>query len=185
MFLLVINSLDNKDDKKFIESLYSEYFPWLKSRAHRFVDDKHVCEDLAQDCMINIIRYIENVKAIPQDKQRAYLSVSIDNLCKNYLKHTSKIVTMNSAAAGDLDFIADNFSIEEELDKKYDYESIRAGFDKLCDRDKHIIIMKYDLELSEEQMAINLQIKKDSVRMAVGRSIKKLKREIAKQEAKK
>ena len=62
------------------------------------------------------------------------------------------------------------------------YEVIKAGFDKLCDRDKSIIIMKYDLELNDSQIADVLNIKKDSVRMTVLRSVRNLKKQIKKQE---
>jgi len=63
------------------------------------------------------------------------------------------------------------------------YEVMRAGFDKLCERDQSIIVMKYDLELKDSQIADVLDIKQDSVRMTVLRCVKRLKKQIKKQEA--
>lgn len=174
MILYVINSLDNADDKKFIENLYNTYAPWLRFKAHKFVDDINICDDLVHDCMLNMIKYIETVKALPENKQRAYLAVAIDNISKNYIKRSSRTVTMNDYNSASLDFIPDNISIEDELEQKFDYETLRTCIDKLSDRDRDIITMKYYLGLSDEHIADVLQIKKDSVRMTVSRSIKKV-----------
>lgn len=174
MILFVINSLDNPDDKKFIEALYENYFSWIKYRAHKFVSDMNTCEDLAQDCMLNMIKHVDKVRSLPEDKQRSYISVTINNLSKNHLKRESRTVTMNDYSSASLDFIPDDISIEDEIEQKFDYDSVRTCVDKLCDRDRDIIVMKFDLELNEEQIADVLQIKKESVRMTVYRSIKKL-----------
>ena len=182
MLLFVINSLDNPDDKKFIEMLYTKNMPWLRSRAYKFVNDINISNDLAHDCMLQIIKHIETVKALSEDKQRGYLSISINNICKNYVKRASRTIMMNDSSSASLDFIPENFSIEDDLERKFDYETIRTSVDKLCDRDRDIITMKFYLNLSEDHIADILQIKKDCVRMTVHRSVKKLEKEFIKQE---
>lgn len=184
MMLFIVNGLDNEEDKEFIKNLYNKYMPWLRCRAHNFVEDMNVYEDLAQDCMVNMIKYIDTVKSLPESKQRAYMKVAVDNISKNYLKRSSRTVTMNNFNSSDLDFIADDYNLEDEIDMKFDYETIRTAFDTLKDRDKYIIGMKYDLKLNDGQIADVLQIDKNSVRMTVGRSVRKLKKAIIKSEGK-
>lgn len=184
MLFLVINSLDNDEDRQFITDLYIQYTPWLRSRAFKIVKDLHISEDLAQDCIVNMIRYLDTLKTVPADKHRSYLSTAINNLSKNYLKKASRTVLMNSDEAAELDFIADDYSIEDELDKKYNYEMMRAGFDNLSERDKEILSMRFDMGFNDQQMSELLHIKKNCVRMTVSRSIKRLKHEIKKLEGK-
>lgn len=174
MFLFVINYLDDPSDRKFIETLYTRHMPLLRSIAHKYVNDIHTCDDLAHDCMVNIIKYIDTVKALPEIKQRAYLRVAINNICKNYIKRASRTVIMNDCSSASLDFIPENFSIEDEIEQKFDYETMRTSVNKLYDRDRDIIIMKFYLNLSDEHIADLLQINKSSVRMTVFRSVKKL-----------
>lgn len=182
MLLFVIDYLDNDSDKAFVENLYDEYMPWIRSRVYKHIKDINVCNDLAHDCMVNMIRYVDRVKSLPENKIRAYITVSIDNLVINYLKRSSRQMTRNTIDLSADYYLADDTNIEEEIEKKYDYESIRAAFDKLRERDKSIIVMKYDLELSDRQIADILDVKPDSVRMTVFRSVKKLKKQIKKQE---
>ena len=182
MLLFVIDYLDNDADKAFIENLYIEYMPLFRSRVYKYIKDMDICNDLAHDCMVNMIKYIDRVKSLPENKIRAYISVCINNIVLNYLKRSSKQVTHSISDLGDDYYLADDVNIEDEIEQKYDYQAIRAGFDKLRERDKSIIIMKYDLELDDGQIADVLNIKQDSVRMTVLRSVRKLKKQIKKQE---
>ncbi len=184
MILLTVDYLSTAENKEFIEDLYNKYMPWLRFRAHKIIDDSDICDDLAHDCILNMIKCIDKLKTFSDDKVRAYLMVSIDNTAKNYIKHSKRMVTMKDDISSDLDFIPDTYDIDDEIDKKYAYETLKAGLDKLSTRDKDIIIMKYDLELSDQQIADILQIKKDCVRMTVLRSVKKLKNIIEELEGK-
>ncbi len=182
MLNFVIDCLDNDADRKLVENLYVEYMPFLKKRVYSYIQDINICNDLAHDCMVNIIKHLDSIKKLPENKIRAYFSVSINNLIKNYSKSASKQTTCNIYDLSDDYFLSADINIENELEQKYDYLSIRTAFDKLRERDKSIIIMKYDLELSNNQIADILNIKQDSVRMSVLRSVRKLKKQIRNQE---
>ncbi|MBQ8209580.1 MAG: sigma-70 family RNA polymerase sigma factor [Clostridia bacterium] len=184
MILFAVDSLLTEDDRKFIEDLYNKYMPWLRSRAHRMVDDLNTCDDLAHDCMYNMMRYVDKLKSIPVDKQCSYLRISIDNTAINYLKRANRMVTMNEAASADLDFISDDCDIDYEIDKKCDYETLKKAIKLLDQRDQDIIEMKFGLELDDQHIADVLHIKKDCVRMTVLRSVKKLKKKINELEGK-
>ena len=174
MISFIISTIDNSDDREFVENLYKNYAPWLKARSNRFVKDTHCSEDLLQDCMCSMIKHLDKLKSLPEDKRRAYLAVSIDNLAKNYLKNSSKTVMMKKDDSAGLDFIADDYDFEGELDKKLDYQNLMESIKKLPERDRDIIMMKYDLELSDQEIADVLGIKETSVRMTVHRSLLKL-----------
>lgn len=183
MLLSLFTFIDNDADKDFIEKLYLKYIPLLKCRAHRFIDEPDVCEDLAHDCMINMIKHIDTLKKLSEVKQRAYISVSIDNVVKNYLRQKSKEGNVADGEAAELENIEDDYSIQSELEKKLQFESIKTGFDGLPAKDKNVLMMKYGLELDDSRIAEIMNIKKGSVRTAVFRSIRKLRKEIEKKES--
>lgn len=181
--LSVVDCLKNDSDKAFAENLYIEYMPFIRSRIYVHVKDINICNDLAHDCMVNMFKHLDTLKRMPENKVRAYIYVSVNNLVVNYLKRSARQVK-NGIYDLSADYsLSDGVSIEDEIEQKYNYEIVRAGFDKLCERDKSIIIMKYDLELSDSQIADILEIKKDSVRMTVLRSVRNLKKQVKKQEA--
>ena len=178
MLLLAIDTLENADDRKFIEDLYTRYKPWLKYRAYKIVGDAHICEDLAQDCMVNMITHIHTLKMLTQAEQRSYLSISIDNIALNYSKRNAKIMKMNDADSSDLEFLPDIHNLETETEDKLEFEFVLKNIENLHKRDREIILMKFDLELSNEEIAAVLGIKASSVRMSVKRSVARLQKEI-------
>ena len=182
MVLFVIDYIDNDSDKAFVENLYIEYMPFLRSRAYKYVQDVNISNDLAHDCIVNMIKHLDKLKSLHKDKIRAYISVSINNVVLNYLKRSSRQVENGICDLSDNYNLSDDYSVEEEIERKYEYQTVYAGFDKLCERDKSIISMKYDLELNDSQIADVLNITKDSVRMTVLRSVRNLKKQIKKQE---
>lgn len=184
MLLFTVDSHTASENQKFIEDLYNKYMPWLRCRAHKTINDLNICEDLAQDCMFNLMKNIDTLKPLSESKRASYIKVAIDNTVKNYIKRAKRMVTMKEAISADLDFISDDVDIEYEIDKKCDYETLKAGLDKLPDRDRDIITMKFDLELSDQEIAAVLNIKPDCSRMTVLRSVRKLKKIINELEGK-
>ncbi len=182
MLLFVIDYIDSDSDKVLVEKLYIEYMPWLRSRAYKYVKNIETSNDIAHDCMVNIIKHLDKVKTLPEDKVIAYFSVTINNIVINYLKKSSRQIENSMYDIGESYNLAADVNIEEEIERKYDYDRIKAGFDKLKERDKSIIIMKYDLDLNDVQIADVLHIKPECVRMTVLRSVRKLRKQIKKLE---
>ena len=175
MLLFAFKSISTDKETEFIERIYTKYMPWIKSRAHRFIEDLNVCEDISQDCIISIIKHSDKLQTFSESQQRAYIKAIVDNTCKNYIKRSKKIITMNKDESSDLHFIPDNTDICYDIEKKSEYNLLKSCITKLNEREKDILIMKFVLELSDQQIADILNIKKDSVRMTVYRIIKKLK----------
>ena len=143
MVLFVIDYIDNDSDKAFVENLYIEYMPFLRSRAYKYVQDVNISNDLAHDCIVNMIKHLDKLKSLHKDKIRAYISVSINNVVLNYLKRSSRQVENGICDLSDNYNLSDDYSVEEEIERKYEYQTVYAGFDKLCERDKSICTRLY------------------------------------------
>lgn len=174
MILFVIDKLDNESDKDLILSIYEKYAPWLRSRAYNITNDPEISNDLVHDCIINLIKHIDKIRTFNDSQLRAYIAIAIDNTSKNYMKHSSKSCLMMDDDECFFDNIPDEASTEDLVEKKLSYDAIRENFHNLPDRDKDIIILKYDLELSDREIAPVMGIKENSVRMTVRRSIQRL-----------
>lgn len=182
MFLCVIEHLDSASDIELVKKLYEEYMPFLRKRVYSHTKDMNICEDLAHDCMINMITHLDTIKSLPESKVRSYFSVSINHVIINYSKRESRKVSRSESDLSDDYYLAEDYSLEEEVERKYEYQTLRNAFEELNDRDQSIIKMKYDLELKDKHMSEILNIKQDSVRMTVLRSIERLKKFAKKQD---
>ena len=86
MLLFVIDHLNDDADIAFVERIYKEFMPMLKKRVYKHIPDMNICEDIAHDCIVNIIRYLDSIKKIPEDKLRLYISVCIENQIKRCIR---------------------------------------------------------------------------------------------------
>ena len=178
MLLFVIDHLDSESDVAFVERIYKEFMPMIKRRIYKHIPNMTVCDDIAHDCILDIIKYLDSIKRVPEDKLRVYISVCVENNIKRYLKKATKELTGIEETVSNNNNLASGTDVADEVEVKYNYETLRKGFDKLKDRDKSIIVMRYDLELNDELIANALLIDKNSVRMTALRSVQKLKNAI-------
>ena len=175
MFLFTVDFLEKKEDKEFIADLYDKYIEWLRFRASKTIgNDADACADVAHDCMVNMIKHVDKLKTLPENKQRAYLAVAIDNTALNYAVKHSKICVTKTPEAADLEFVADSHVLESEVEKRLNLEAVINNIDLLPKRDKDLIVLKYELEMSDEQIGEILGIKTNNVRMTLRRSVQKL-----------
>ncbi len=181
MIPFTIEYLETKEDKEFIENLYKNYISWLRFRASKIIGkDSAACADIAHDCMVNMIKHLDKLKTLPEEKQRAYMAVAIDNTALNYVTKHSRMTFMRKPEAAELDFVGEDYSLEEDVEKRLNIEAVRDNIHLLSKRDRDLIILKYELELSDEQIGEILDIKKDCVRMTLRRSVQKLAKHIGK-----
>lgn len=178
MFLFVIDHLNDESDVAFVEKLYKEYMPLFKKRAYKYYSDMNTCEDIAHDCIVDVIRYLDSFKKLPEDKLRVYMVACIENKIKHKLKKDAKEQTGKVANIANSFTLADETDVADEIETKCNYEILRQGFEKLSEREQSIISMKYDMEMKDELIANALCIEKNSVRMTVLRCVRKLTRAV-------
>lgn len=72
------------------EALFREFYPSMCVVARKFVEDREVAEDIAQEVFIRLWEKKEEYVSIPD--LRTFLYVSVRNLCFNYLRDRKKTV---------------------------------------------------------------------------------------------
>lgn len=174
MILFVIDYLDNEDDKSLILNIYEKYAPWLRSRAYRITEDYEVSNDLAHDCIVNLIKHVDKLRTFNDSQLRAYIAIAIDNTSINYMKRSSKTCLVKENEECFFDSVPDDTNTEELVEAKLNIDNVRANFKNLPKRDKDLIILKYDLEMSDREIAPIMGISENSVRMTVRRSVIRL-----------
>lgn len=166
------------DGTKLIEAVYIRYAPQLKGMAYSIVGDSNASEDIVHDCMLNTLKNIEVFETLDDKKQKAYLISAVENLSKNYLtRHKKRFIPIEPQSDYFTFFTAEEnpeLLAEENISHEYILEEIA----KLNVRDRKAIELKYIFGMSDRNIAPILNIKENSVRMTVRRSIFRLKKQI-------
>ena len=124
MLLFVIDHLDSESDVAFVERIYKEFMPMIKRRIYKHIPNMTVCDDIAHDCFLDIIKYLDSIKRVPEDKLRVYISVCVENNIKRYLKKATKELTGIEETVSNNNNLASGTDVADEVEVKYNYGKI-------------------------------------------------------------
>ena len=136
-------------------------------------------EDLHSDCVLVILWCLENF-----DGKRSFLKY-VKSYLKYYLLDTFKYLknepqrdSVNDLGEDLLNYIEDDFNLEESLIKKTDEHILNKAINSLAKRQREIIILYYYKDMSLKNISQKLNISKWTVVAAKKQAFDKLKKKL-------
>lgn len=136
-------------------------------------------EDLHSDCVLVILWCLENF-----DGKRSFLKY-VKSYLKYYLLDTFKYLknepqrdSVNNLGEDLLNYIEDDFNLEESLIKKTDKQILNEAINSLAKRQREIIILYYYKDMSLKNISQKLKISKWTVVAAKKQALDKLKKKL-------
>ncbi|MDR1092079.1 MAG: RNA polymerase sigma-70 factor [Prevotella sp.] len=149
----------SKDDPNAFDSLFTAYYPKIKTFLAGFLDSKEEAEDLAQDVFVklwqnrSILIYVENLNA--------YLYRMAKNTLFDYIEKSNKIYYSNNITA--IFDIPTKETLEELLFAEELNKLIDIVIDKMPTQRKNVFIMSRKEGLLNDEIATRLNISKRTV----------------------
>ena len=158
-----------------LSRIYADNYDLLFDYGIRFTTNIHIVEDAIQDVYINLIKYrksIGNVKNL-----QGYLVCTFRRQLFLDLNKQKKIISTEQMPDGFFDYFkhpdSDSDSNEKE-EKEILYSAIKECVSNLTDKQKEIIYLKFELEITYEEIAVILNISVESCYKSIYRSIKSM-----------
>ena len=163
-------AIQNDADRDFIADLYySKYKIWF-NEAYELTQDIHAAEDIINDVFVKLFGKIDILREMECNKSTAYITISIKNSCKRYLKTRSR-------KGIPVDFERkDSFNTEKLVLDKLDLETVRMVFKELTDFERDLLVKSFFEQLSDKEIAEETGIKYNNIRTYRCRLISKIKR---------
>jgi len=179
MIPIIITSIENNDDRDFMEALYVSYNRLMYSEIKKIVSDSWAVDDLFQTVLEKLIDKIQLLRTFDRPTMINYVSTASRNTAYNYLRDTGKI---NVISLDDevLKNIAEQGEIYDRLFLQVSKEIVHRAWKALDKRNQWVLGMKYFMEKTDEEMSSELRIEKNSVRMTLTRARNALKAQILK-----
>lgn len=121
--------------------------------------------------LIKIINNIPTIRSLPSRKLVNYLISACKNTALNELRNRSR---RKETLVGEWFDIPENMCYEDNPEfyvlKGEEFDILAQVWDKLDERSKYLLRGKYILNLSYDEMAKELQVKPESIRMALTRA---------------
>ncbi len=165
MLILVFDTPQERD--KF-SVLYEKYKKTIYYTLSRYKLDEHTKEDLSQDIYIIIAHHLDDIDINDLKKTRNYIITISRNYCLNYLRNKSRKPEEFLEEYPNLH--TDSDEILEHLINREQVHYLASEINKLEDIYKSVLELKYVNNLSNDEIASALKIKKKTVEMRLYRA---------------
>ena len=166
MVMLLLGALETEEDRKSFEDIYEKNRSIMYNCAYSVLKDCPSAEDAVQDAFLALARNFEKTGSMNDSQIRSYLLISVRNFCyKTYNKRKREIATedifLDGEDTSDIPCDTEN----RELYKKL-FELIRSLDKKYGD----VIILKYYCDLRDKDIAEDLDISLENVKVRLHRA---------------
>lgn len=165
--------MEDDDDRAFMETLYQNYHRLMYHETIRIVHDPWTTEDLMQTTLVKLIERVDELKQKNRNQLVNYIISACKNRAFNYVRDNAKKVPLPlDEQWNSPDSAKDGKRVEERLMRECDVEELARVWPRLDERSRYVLESRYLLEMTPQEIAAELGIKPESVRMALTRARK-------------
>lgn len=169
---VVIMAIENSEDRDFMMRLYDEYHRIMCAQAYEVLQDHQYVEDVISEACLALIEKIEILTQLECPALRAYIVSTIRNTALNFVKRLSR-QRKRTLDDPDLAFetIADEKAqVDSGILLNDEVERVTRAILQLPESEQKVMQMKFYDNMSNDEIALNLGVKAESVRKYIVRA---------------
>lgn len=158
-------------EQKRFSDLIDQHYALMMKEAGKYFNLPEDVEDVVQETIVNLIEKKEKHLSLEPYHQTAYIITAIRNLSISVLRRRKNIEFIPLSELDDYQLPQDSFLNPEMMFAQKEYaKRFREIWHTLPLEDRVLLGRKYILDQSDAEIACDLNIKPNSVRMALTRS---------------
>lgn len=173
MLLLYISMLDDPDDQRKFEHLYTTYRQTMYYVANRVLNDEHEAEDAVHQAFIRIMHHLDDIDENDKAKTKSYLSIVAQNMAIDIYRK-KKRERERSISYDEFDIYIEDPKGQDFEDINEDAKNLAIAIQKLPAKYADVIRLTYAHGLSSDKVGEILNLTSDNVRQRLVRGRKKL-----------
>jgi RNA polymerase sigma factor (sigma-70 family) len=154
-----------------LSRIYSNNYDLLYDYGYRFTKNVHIVEDAIQEVFINLIKYRKSIGFVKN--LQGYLVCTFRRQLLLDINKQKNIVSTEQMPEGFFDYFkSPDLDINDKEEKEFLHSTISSCVNELTDKQKEIIFLRFEREISYEEIATILNISVESCYKSIYRSIK-------------
>lgn len=166
-------AIEDDDDREFMTFIFLEYQRLMYRTIYQITHDSWTTEDVMQETLIKLIDKIPLLRSQDRSRRVNYIISAAKNTAINYLKREKKVTVFSFDDNMDSPFGLSADLIEDYLEQVSiwdDWDCLHRVWPELDPKSQYLLEGRYILKKSPEEMAHDLGIKTNSLRMALTRA---------------
>lgn len=173
MIPIIILAIEDPNDRDFMITLYISYNRLMFSEIQKITCDTWASDDVLQISLIKLIEKVSLLRTFERNRLVSYIITTCRNNAYNYTKKLAYSLECELKDTDGVDFTAS--PLESLIIKKEEQDTLKLTWDSLDERSKYFLESKYILQKSDYEIAKDLNINPNSVRMNLTRARNKFK----------
>lgn len=170
MLPLIIAAIEDKNDREFMEWLYLQYHRLIYSEVRKIVQDEDETEDLMQTVIEKLIYKVDLLRDMERRRLVNYIISTAKNTAHNFLRDRRPAASLWE----EQEQFADSAPMPEDaLIHREELSGLSRVWTALDEKTQYLLSARYILNKSGKEIADDLKMPPDNVRMALVRARKK------------
>lgn len=174
MIAVLLLTIENQDDRDFIEDLYLSYEGLLYAEIFKVMKNHTITEDLLQNVIIKLILNVELLRTLDRPRLVAYIVKTARFTAYKHIRDEKRKTGLS--LIDDLDSLEETEGgLDPQILSFELNEAFKSAWNALDERSRWVLEMKCFLEYTNEEIAAELGVAPATVRSLISRSRSRLK----------
>lgn len=170
--IIFIFAVLNEQQRELVEKLFQEHHAQFQQISFKIVNSEPDAEDVVSAVYIKIMDNIERISELPCPEMAAFCVTMVKNTSIDMIRRSKKLVSTDDWEMESTDPEDD---VESICIRNADIQKLAKLVGGLSDEDKHLIQLRYELELGFSEISELLGISEENAKKRAQRLVKKLK----------
>lgn len=181
MIPIVILSIEDDNDRSFMTEFYLRYERLMYSEIRKIVKDQCDPEDVLQTSLIKLIEKVKLLRSLDERPRVNYLITTVKHTAITEMQRLTKrtIHSLDDVEWYEREGLHTDESVDDLVERRESVSRMEEVWLLLDDKSRYLLSAKYFLGLEQDEIADELNIKPDSVRMEMSRARKKVRELLA------
>lgn len=179
MILELIQAIENDDERDVVEQIFHRYYKFMMAKAMGILHNHHDAEDAVMETFRHISENVKTFMGLSRDETAALISIYTRNVAINFYKHKKKQRELFDMSGDTEAYQACGDSTQGDpqalIITAETVDLVRAAVNRLDDKYREVIILKYFYHMKNVEIAGVLQLEPNTVNSHVFRARKLLK----------
>lgn len=170
MLPIIISNLENPREREFMARLYEENEGLFFATALKYVSTHYDAEEIIQDSLEKLIKKVSTLQRLERCTLAAYVVCTVRNTAFNHLRSRGKEHGRKVAFDELSQEPVTPLTLDEMLILAENRHELEEVWCELTETDRFLLEGKYFLEMSDAELAQQIDCKASSVRMKLTRA---------------
>lgn len=169
MIPICILAIEDDSDREYMTWLFLQYQKLMYSTIQKITQDQWTADDVLQSSLEKLINKIALLRTLDRNRLVNYIITTCKNTAITEVQSKAKHTVLNFDDCHDRS-PEDDFSMDARLIQKENIEALEHIWPQLDERSRYLLEARYILGKRAKDIAADLNVSPESVRMALTRA---------------